>query len=182
VIASDSRTARRSRRDLGQAMVEFALVAPIQLFLFLAVLEGSLLVFTMSAFRYAASQAAIQEADLGNATNADTQAIQVIKNSPGITSLATVSEIAVQCESSNATGSLTPCASYPTPNRYDLNGTPLATPLPWPPSVRNVHSGVSDFLGVTISYTYRWQSGWLLGSSPLTLRQTYHARLEPQSY
>jgi hypothetical protein len=157
-------------------------VAPVLLFLFLAVLEGSLLVFTMGSFRYAASQAAIQEADLGNAANADTQAIQAIKNSPGITSLATVSEIAVQCESRTPSGTLTPCASYPTPNRYDLLGSPLATPLPWPPSVRNVRSGVSDFLGVTISYTYKWQSGWLLGSSPIVLTQTFHARLEPQSY
>ena len=163
-------------------MVEFALVAPLLLFLFLATLEGSLLVFTMSAFRYAASQAAIREADLGNATNADTQAIQVIKNSPGITSLATVSEIDVQCESPTANGSLAPCASYPTPNRYDLLGNPLATPLPWPPAVRNVHSGVSDFLGVTITYRYQWQSGWLFGSAPLQLTQTFHGRLEPQSY
>ena len=136
----------------------------------------------MSAFRYAASQAAIREADLGNATNADTQAIQVIRNSPGITSLATVSEIDVRCESPTANGSLAPCASYPTPNRYDLLGNPLATPLPWPPSVRNVRSGASDFLGVTITYTYQWQSGWLLGSTPLQLTQTFHGRLEPQSY
>src|SRR5256885_14080824 len=93
VTASCSPKTRWGRGDRGQTMVEFALVAPILLFLFFAVLEGSLLVFTVGAFRYAASQGAIQDAELGNATNADTQAVQAIRTGPGVTTLANVTEI-----------------------------------------------------------------------------------------
>src|SRR5579859_4423135 len=82
------------RPDRGQALVEFAFVAPIALFLLFAVLEGSLLLFTIGTARFAAGQGAIRAGELGNAANADTQAIQAIRTGPfGSTSLATVTEI-----------------------------------------------------------------------------------------
>jgi hypothetical protein len=158
-------------------MVEFALVTPIILFLFFAVLEGSLLIFAVGTFRYAGAHGVTVDADAGNATDADTQAVTSIRTGPvGTTNLASVTEIDVQCE----TASLTPCASYSAPNRYLLSGTALA--VPWPPAIRNVHNGQSDFLGLTIKYQYQWKSGSLIGASPLQLTETYHARVEPQIY
>jgi Flp pilus assembly protein TadG len=159
-------------------MVEFALVTPIILFLFFGTLEGSLLVLTMGAFRNAVAQGAIQDAELGNATNADTMAVQVILAGPGVTALAKVTEIDIYRLTSQPGGQLTVDASAY--NMYPQNGT--SATVPWPPAVRNVRNGFSDFLGVTISYTYQWKSGSLLGAAPLLLTQNFYARLEPQSY
>jgi Flp pilus assembly protein TadG len=159
-------------------MVEFALVTPIILFLFFGALEGSLLVLTMGAFRNAVAQGAIQDAELGNATDADTQAVQLIMAGPGVTALATVKEIDIYRLTPLSTGQLSvDNSNY---NKYPQNGT--GSTVPWPPSVRNVRNGFSDFLGVTISYTYQWKSGSLLGAAPLQLTQNFYARLEPQSY
>lgn len=159
--------------------MEFAFVAPIALFLLFAILEGGLLLFTIGTSRFAAGQGAIQDAELGNATNADTQAIQVIRTGPlGSTSLATVSEIDIYRLQEQSNGQLTVDATAY--NRYRLDGSAIS--VTWQPAVRNVRQGVSDFLGVTISYQYQWASGRLLGAPSMQLSQTFHVRLEPQSY
>jgi hypothetical protein len=153
-------------------------VAPILLFLFFAVLEGSLLVFTMGALRFAASQGAIQDAELGDATNADTQAVQVIRTGPGATNLATVSEIDIYRLIPQSNGTFT--VDNTAYNKYRLDGSAIS--VTWQPSVRNVRSGFSDFLGLTILYQYKWKSGTLLRATALNLTQTFYVRLEPQSY
>jgi Flp pilus assembly protein TadG len=167
-------------------MVEFALVTPIIIFLFFGVLEGSLLVFTMGAFRNAAAAGAIRDAELGNATYADTQqggagptgAVQVILSSPGVAGLATITEIDIYRLTSQPGGQLTvDNSAY---NKYPQNGG--AASVTWAPAIRNVRNGFSDFLGVTITYQYQWKSGSLLGTAPLQLTQNFYARLEPESY
>jgi len=176
VTASHSLASLRRGGQRGQGIVEFALVAPIVLLLFFAVLESGLLVFTIGAYRYAAAQGATLDAELGNATDADTQAVQVIQSSPGVPILATVTEIDI-CRQKQSGGQYvddtTAC------NKYPVTGTSSVT---WPPASRNVHNGASDFLGVTIKYTYRFKSGTLLGAQPLQLTQTFDARIEPQTY
>jgi hypothetical protein len=151
-------------------------VAPVVVFLFFAVLESSLLVLTIGAYRYAAAQGATQDAELANATNADSQAVLAIQNSPGVPLLATVTEVDI-CRQKLSGGQYvddtTACNKYPT------GGTSTVT---WPPASRNVHNGSSDFLGVTIKYSYQFKSGKLLGAAPLQLTQTYDARIEPQTY
>ena len=170
---------RTGRRSGGQALVEFAFVAPIALFLFFVVLEGGLIMFTIGTSRFAAGQGAIRDAELGNAANADTQAVQVIRTGPlGSTSLATVTEIDIYRLLLQSNGQLTvDSTAY---NRYRLDGTTISAT--WQPSARNVRQGFTDFLGLTISYQYQWASGRLLGAAPLPLTQTFYARLEPQSY
>ena len=153
-------------------------MSPILLFILFAVLEGSLLVFTMGAFRYAASQGAIQVAELGNATDADTQAVQVIGNAPGVTGLATVTEVDIYHLNPQSNGTFTVDGSEY--NKYNLNGSTIS--VTWPPSARNVRTGFTDYFGVSIQYKYQWKSGRLLGTTPLQLTQTIYARLEPESY
>ena len=180
VTSSDRPATRRSggqRGQRGQGLVEFALVAPILLFLFFAVLEGSLLIFTIGAFRYAASNGAIQAAELGSASDADTQAVQVVRTSPGLTNLATVTEIDIYRVIQSG-GQFVPDASAY--NKYNLDGSAIS--VTWTPASRNVRNGFTDFLGLTIYYTYSWRSGKLLGAQPFHLSQTYDVRLEPQSY
>ena len=177
---------RGSQGRRGQTVVEFALLLPILLVLFFAVLEGSLLLLTVGGVRYAAAQAATQAAELGNATYADTQqsssgptgAVQAIKSSPGVTALGTVTEVDIYRLAQQSNGQLTvdPNAY----NRYRLDGSSIS--VTWPPSSRNVRNGSSDYLGVTIYYQYQWQSGQVLGATALQLSQTFDARIEPQRY
>lgn len=178
MTACNPTRARLRRGGRGQTLVEFALVAPILLLIFFAVLEGSLLVFTMGAFRYAASQGAIQVAEQGNATSADTQAVQVIRSAPGVTGLASVTEVDIYHLIAQSNGTFTVDTNEY--NKYNLDGSAIS--VTWSPSVRNVRNGFTDYFGVSIQYQYQWKSGTLLGSKPLQLTQTIYARLEPESY
>jgi Flp pilus assembly protein TadG len=172
---------RRSlpRRDRGQALVEFAFVAPVALFLIFAILEGGLLLFTIATSRFAAGQGAIRAAELGNASNADAQAIQAIRTGPlGSTSLAIVSEIDIYRLVEQSNGQLTvDSTAY---NRYRLDGSAIS--VTWQPAARSVRQGFTDFLGLTIDYQYTWASGRLLAAAPLQLSQAFDVRLEAQTY
>jgi len=66
-------------------------------------------------------------------------------------------------------------------NRYALDGSPMM-PEPWPAASRNVGNGTSDFLGVTVRFTYRWKAGFLAPLGSLRSSATQYIRLEPQSY
>jgi Flp pilus assembly protein TadG len=64
-----------------------------------------------------------------------------------------------------------------------LNGTcPSSTDQsqcpPWPPSARNVANGTSSFVGLRITYSYRYFFG---ANSTMTLSTTKTFRLEPQT-
>ena len=170
---------RARRRQAGQSLTEFALVTPVLLFLLLGTLESALLVFTVGTARFAAAEGAQVDSDLGNATNADTMAVQTIRTGPfGQTSLGTVQHIDVYRLTQQGNGTLAvDNAAY---NSYRLDGTSIS--ITWAPATRNVRNGVSDFLGLTIYYQYQWRSGTLLGVAPLSLTQTAYVRLEPQSY
>jgi Flp pilus assembly protein TadG len=161
-------------------MVEFALVTPILFFLLFGVLEGGLLLFSVGSSRYAAGEAARQETESGNAASADQDAIAVIRTTPmGTTRLSQITEIDVYrlIEQSNGTLTVDPARI----NKYNLDGTSIGA-INWPPASRNVTSGNSDFIGVTIYYTYTWKSSRILGQPPLNLTQAFYMRLEPQTY
>jgi hypothetical protein len=53
---------------------------------------------------------------------------------------------------------------------------------PWPAVSRNVGNGTSDFVGVTVQFTYTWKAGFLTPLGPLRSSATHYIRLEPQSY
>lgn len=161
-------------------MTEFAIVAPILFFLLLGILESGLLLFVVGTARWSTSEVARQESESGNAANADQVALQVLQKSAiGTTTLASVSEVDVYHLIEQVNGTLTvDNAHY---NRYQLDGTPIGA-LSWPSPTRNVRNGQSDFLGVTLHYTYQWKTGVLLSGGPLSLTQTYEIRLEPQTY
>ena|SRR5438105_3486659 len=163
-------------------MVEFALVAPLVLFLLFGVIESSLLLFSVGTARYAAGEGARQASELGNATNADTSAVQVIRTGPlGQTSLVSVSEIDIyRMTPPLPTTQIPPCPDLSACNKYRLDGTAIS--VTWPPASRNVRSGTSDFVGLTIKYQYSWKTGTLLARGPLNLTQSFYVRLEPQTY
>jgi Flp pilus assembly protein TadG len=185
----------KSRRSRGQAMVEFAIVAPILLFLLLGIFESGLLLFVVGTARFAAGDMARQESESGNAANSDQVSIAVVRNGAmGTTSLAVIRQIDVfKLNEDPITGVLTPAcnagATSPPPpcagtyNTYNLNGTTTdGGPVRWLPSTRSVKNRSTDFLGVTIWYQYNWKTGIFLAPSSVQLHMEFDIRLEPQTW
>jgi Flp pilus assembly protein TadG len=173
-------TSPRRKRTAGQAMVEFALVVPILFFLLFGVLDGGLLLFVVGSARFASGEAARQETESGNAATADQDSIAIIRGTPlGTTRLGTVTEIDVYRLIEQPDGTLTVDGTRV--NKYRLDGSAIG-PINWPPASRDVTTGGSEFIGVTIYFTYYWASGRILGQPPLNLNQAFYMRLEPQTY
>jgi TadE-like protein len=161
-------------------MTEFALVSPVLLLILFGVLESGLLLFSVGSARFAAGEAARQEAESGNAANADALTIGIIRGTAlGTTNLAQVRHIDIYKLTEQANGTLTVAPG--TINSYNLDGT-ARNSIPWPSSSRDVKNGESDFLGVTIYYRYNWKTGIFLFAGPLDLNQSFAIRLEPQTY
>jgi Flp pilus assembly protein TadG len=167
-------------KSRGQAMTEFAIVAPILFFLLLGIFESGLLLFVVGSARFGAGEVARQECESGNAANADLASLQVLQRTAiGTTTLAQVTEVDIYRLIEQGNGSLTVDALHY--NRYQMNGTPIGA-ITWPSSSRNVTNGLSDFLGVTLQYRYNWKTGIFLAPSGVNLSQTFEIRLEPQTY
>lgn len=176
----DSNRSVANRRSRGQTMTEFALVSPVLLLILFGVLESGLLLFSVGSARFAAGEAARQEAESGNAVNADALTLGIVRGTAlGTTNLVQVRRIDIYKLNQQANGTLTVAPG--TVDSYQLNGTPIGA-TPWPSSSRDVKNGESDFLGVTIYYRYTWKTGLFLFAGPLDLNQSFAIRLEPQTY
>lgn len=169
---------RSDRR--GQTLTEFALIVPVLFLLIMGVLDAGLLMFSVGTARYAASEGSRVAAQLGNLSSTDTQVLQTIRNTVSGTQLFSVGEIDIYRLSQDGAGNLTQDIGHV--NRYQLDGTLISAPLPWPPSTRNVGNGTSDFVGVTINYTYTWKAGFFAPLGPVRTTAVSYVRLEPQSY
>ena len=176
------KTARFSREHVvrrGQAMTEFALVVPVLFLLIMGVLDGSLLMFSVGTARYASAEGSRLAAQLGNVSTTDSQVLTAVRNTVGTTQIFTVTEVDIYKLNQNGNGDLTPDPGHY--NRYALDGTALA-PLTYPAATRNVGNGTSDFLGITIDYTYIWKAGFFSPLGPVRTTAVSYVRLEPQSY
>jgi Flp pilus assembly protein TadG len=173
-------TAGGRRRRRGQSLTEFALVVPVLMLLIFGVLDGALLMFSVGTARYAAGEGSRLAATLGNAATTDAKVVQVIRDSISQTSLFTVDEVDIYKLDQDGSGNLTPDPTFY--NKYRVDGTALISPEPWPAVTRNVGNGTSDFLGVTINYTYTWKAGFFSPLGPIKTKATYYIRLEPLSY
>lgn len=163
----------------GQTMTEFALVVPVLVILIMGVLDGALLMFSVGTARYASSEGSRIGSQLGNAATTDAQILQVIRNTVSGTQLFSVGEIDIYRLNQDGNGNLTQDIAHV--NRYNLNGTPIGS-LPWPAASRNVGNGTSDFLGITINYSYTWKAGFFAPLGPVQTTAVSYVRLEPQSY
>lgn len=161
-------------------MTEFALVVPILLVLIMGVLDGALLLFSVGTARYADSEGSRVASQAGSAATADAQVLQIIRNNVGTTRLFDVTEVDIYKLNQDGNGNLTPDPAHY--NRYALDGTPLISPEPWPSAARNVGNGTSDFIGVTIKFTYTWKAGFFAPLGPIKTTADTYVRLEPQSY
>ena len=160
-------------------MTEFALVVPVLLLMIMGVLDGALLMFSVGTARYASAEGSRVAATLGNVANTDSQVVTTIRQTVGSTQLFTVEEIDIYKLNQDGNGNLT--QDLANTNKYALDGTAL-NGTPWPASSRNVGNGTSDFIGVTINYTYTWKAGFFAPLGPLRTTAVSYVRLEPQSY
>jgi Flp pilus assembly protein TadG len=168
------------RRSRGQTMTEFALVSPVLLLMLFGVLESGLLLFSVGSARFAAGEAARQEAESGNAASADQLSLGIVRGTAmGTTRIAIIQRIDIYKLNQQPNGTLTVAPG--TVNSYNLDGT-ARNSIPWPSASRDVKNGESDFLGVTIYYRYNWKTGIFIFAGPLDLNQSFAIRLEPQTY
>lgn len=161
-------------------MTEFALVVPVLVMLIMGVVDGALLMFSVGTARYSASEGSRLASQLGNAATTDSQVVALIRSNVTTTHLFDVSEVDIYKLDQDGNGNLTPDPTFF--NRYALDGTPLISPEPWPAAQRNVGNGTSDFIGVTIKYTYTWKAGLFSPLGPVRTTAVSYVRLEPQSY
>jgi Flp pilus assembly protein TadG len=173
------KTRSRDPRRRGQTMTEFALVVPVLFLLIMGVLDGSLLMFSVGTARYASAEGSRTAAQLGNLASTDSQVLGIIRNTVSGTQLFSVGEIDIYKLNQDGNGNLT--QDLAKTNKYALDGTPLNS-IPWPASSRNVGNGTSDFIGVTINYTYTWKAGFFTPLGPIRTTAVSYVRLEPQSY
>jgi Flp pilus assembly protein TadG len=182
-------TCRFGARGRGQAMAEFALVAPVLLFMIMATLEVGLLTFSISTARFAAEAAGRLGSQLGNyyqspTVNADQSMVTSIRQSAlGTTTLTSIDGIDIEWYDYTAT----PSPSFgphqpgcPCVNSYNLDGS-MQGGIGWPIATRNVSTS-SDFMRITIRYRYKWKSGSFLSPQPLVLSTAYIIRLEAQQW
>jgi Flp pilus assembly protein TadG len=167
-------------RRRGQTMTEFALVVPVLVVLIMGVLDGAFLMFSVGTARYASAEGSRIASQLGNAANADSQVLQTIRSTVNGTQLFSVGEIDIYKLNQDGNGNLTPDPSHT--NRYNLDGSAISSPVPWPAANRNVGNGTSDFIGITINYTYTWKAGFFAPLGPIRTTAVSYVRLEPQSY
>ena len=155
------------RGSAGQAITEFALVAPIFLFLIFSVVNGGLFLYARADIQHAADLGAAEIAAEGNTpATADQVAIHLMDQA-GLsnTILTQVTKVTLQQEAQVKSGGQVVLQ----PDAADLNVyLPDCQPLaysscvvsqPWPPADRNVGQGGGlqaspDFARLTIYYTF----------------------------
>jgi len=169
----------RGADGAGQTMTEFAIVMPVLFMLILGLLDGCMVMFSVGTVRYATVQGAQLAAQLGNAATADDQSIRAIRDRVGTTGIFSVDEVDIYKVNQDGSGNLV--ADPILFNRYAIDGSAML-PEPWPAASRNVGNGTSDFLGVTVRFTYKWKAGFLAPLGSLRSSATQYIRLEPQSY
>ncbi|HEX8981609.1 MAG TPA: TadE family protein [Ktedonobacterales bacterium] len=187
---------RSSGRSRGQALVEFALVAPLFLMLLFGVIEYSLINASVGAYNFAAKDGAREGAILGKGgapgpggttIDADTYIVNniILPRLSGLV-IAQMSKIEIFHASETGaciiTGSGSSAACEEdiwTPS----GGTWSSTSNTWQSYKRNDQLANADYLGVKISYSYTYLTALLAITTPqIYLTATSVQRIEPQEY
>ena len=179
LVRDGERTVLTMSNDYKGPLGEFALVVPVLMVLIMGVLDGALLMFSVGTARYSSAEGSRVAATLGNVANTDSQVVATVRNIVSGTQLFTVTEVDIYKLNQDGNGNLTQDVSKT--NKYALDGTPLNA-TPWPPTSRNVGNGTSDFIGITVNYTYTWKAGFFAPLGPLRTTAISYVRIEPQSY
>ncbi len=180
---------RERRRQRGQTLVEFALVAPLLLTVIFGTIEFCFLFQSANTVDFAASEGARVGAILGPTDSAaDSKIIQAIfdatTNGSGLLfSQITMIEIFKSDESGAIPPALTSCAQTTNEDVYDGQGNACPGTLGWPPSVRNATFNSADYLGVRITFVYNWVTSFVSAAQgQLQMTSVSIQLIEPQSF
>ncbi|HEX8036419.1 MAG TPA: TadE/TadG family type IV pilus assembly protein [Ktedonobacterales bacterium] len=174
------RTSRR-RRSRGQAMVEFALVAPVFFLMFFGVLEYALISSSITTFNFAAQDGARIGSILGRTDATVDQ--QIVNDIVGRTSGFVVAKAQlIEIYRSDVAGSPPP-SSGAVEMAYPPTTGSACSVCNWAVASRNDSLLNADYLGVRITYVYNYLTAFLSGgASQLQLSAISVQRIEPQSY
>lgn len=182
-------------RSRGQALVEFALVAPLFLMLLFGIVEYSLINASVGTFNFAAKDAAREGAIIGKGSvTTGTTTVDVdyymVNNIilPRVSGVVVAQMQKVEIFHADQTGA---CVNVTVNNVTGcqeniwqfVNGSWQETQTGWQPSSRNDALSNADYLGVKISYTYTYLTAFFAITSPtLNLTALSVQRIEPQQY
>lgn len=179
----------------GQALVEFALVAPLFLLLLFGVVEYSLINASIGAFNFAAKEGARNEAIIGNgqpptpysSMNIDQYVVQN-QVMPHITGLVMAQVQEVVIFKSDQTGNCYGQAGVQPPSCTQENTLTPGSGGTWNMTTgwttpRNDQLSNADYVGVYIAYTYTYLTAFFAVTSPtLHLAAVSVQRIEPQQF
>lgn len=199
--APSSRTRRRTRSDAlrrrsssGQAMVEFALIAPLFFLLIFGIVEFSLINASVGAFNFAAKDAARLGAIVGrgcvqiNATTCDPNVDQYMINNvivPRVNGVVMAQMYEVEIFDANPDGTCITNTNGCEADIWTLSGGVWTDTGAnnWQSNTRNDALSNADYLGVKVYYTYTYLTAFFAATSPtINLIAESIQRIEPQQY
>lgn len=153
------RSRGKARTARGQAIVEFALMFPLILFLVLGATDVSTLLDDHLDIVYAARSAARVGSVLGQAPATDCAVIGAIRAALSTNRNLTVNQIIIYKAASDGSiiGSNKDVYAGSAVCNPNATISPAAISVGWPPSVRNNTPIQEDSIGVEIDYTYSFQ-------------------------
>jgi Flp pilus assembly protein TadG len=178
--SSSSRQPSGRRRSNGQAMVEFALVAPLFFALIFGLIEFALIGLSISSYNLAAEEGARIGSVLGRTDpTVDQQIVASIRaHTVGIAAAQTVT---IEVFKADVTGNAVINAGNIVENVYDSQGNIIGTQF-WPVDSRIDQLLTADYLGVRITYRYTYLTAFIAGGNANLLTATSVQRIEPQDY
>lgn len=171
----------RHRRARGQAMVEFALVAPLFFLVFFGFVEFALINASIAGYNFAAKDGARIGSLLGRTdSTVDTQIVTDIR--VHVAGIVMAQPIQIEIFKADEGGNPISAGGSIVENVYDINGTAIGTPS-WPVDSRNDTLLDADYLGVKITFKYTYLTSYVSGgNASLTLTANSVQRIEPQDY
>ena len=172
------RGARRGRRlSRGQAIVEFAMVAPLFFLMLFGFVEFALIGASIAAFNFAAKDTARLGSYLGT-TNPDPDSLMVDLIKGRVKGVVVAHLIKIEIFKSDATGAYQNAVE----DSYIYVGTGIEMRT-WPVDLRNDSLIDADYLGVRITYNYTYLTAFISGgNSNLSLTATSVQRIEPANF
>lgn len=172
---------RRRRHSRAQAIVEFALVAPLFFTLLFGVVEFSLIHTAIDIVNFATKDAARLGSLLGRTdATVDTQMVTEIRSR--VTGIVIAKVTKIEVFKSDAAGNVVLVGGNPVEYVYNVSGGNIGT-TNWPVNQRNDTQLNADYLGVKVTYNYTYLTGFIAGAgSTLQLTATSVQRIEPQDY
>jgi Flp pilus assembly protein TadG len=183
-------------RSRGQALVEFALVAPLFFLIFFSIIEFALIMAAMGGYNFAVRDGARVGALLGRTSaTADAQIVSTVRSHVLGLVMAQASEVDIYRSTSDGQCLSAPIGTVATvsvdngacaKDQYNLDGTcqgGTCGGAGWPINDRNDSLTSADYLGVRVKYTYTYLTAFIaMSGSSLALDATSVQRIEPQGF